>query len=126
MARKLPPLHLLQLFEAAGRHLSFKKAAEELYLTPSAISHQIKALEEHLDITLFKRLTRGVQLTPAGVNYLEVVKDVFQRLDHGTMSLKQRFCAQSLRISTIPSTGATARSLKTIRFPRRSSMAVRV
>jgi LysR family glycine cleavage system transcriptional activator len=103
MARKLPPLHLLQLFEAAGRHLSFKKAAEELYLTPSAISHQIKALEEHLGIALFTRLTRGVQLTSAGANYLVVVKDVFQRLDQGTKSLKQRFCAQSLRISTIPS-----------------------
>lgn len=102
MARKLPPLHLLQLFEAAGRHLSFKKAAEELHLTPSAISHQVKALEENLGITLFKRLTRGVQLTPAGAHYLVVVKDVFQRLDQGTTSLKQQFSSQSLRISTIP------------------------
>ncbi len=103
MARKLPPLHLLQIFEAAGRQLSFKKAAEELFVTPSAISHQVKALEEHLGIALFKRLTRGVQLTPAGANYLLVVKDIFERLDHGTSALKQRFSSQSLRISTIPS-----------------------
>lgn len=102
MARKLPPLHLLQLFEAAGRHLSFKKAAEELYLTPSAISHQIKALEENLGIKLFNRLTRGVQLTSAGADYLVVVRDVFQLLDKGTAALKQRFLSQSLKISTIP------------------------
>jgi LysR family glycine cleavage system transcriptional activator len=101
MARKLPPLHLLQLFEAAGRHLSFKKAAEELHLTPSAISHQVKALEENLGIVLFTRLTRGVQLTPAGEHYLLVVKDIFARLNQGTTSLKQRFSSQSLRISTI-------------------------
>jgi LysR family glycine cleavage system transcriptional activator len=103
MARKLPPLHLLQLFEAAGRHLSFKKAAEELNLTPSAISHQIKALEENLGIVLFTRLTRGVALTLAGANYLVVVRDVFERLDQGTRVLKQQFSSQSLRISTIPS-----------------------
>jgi len=100
MARKLPPLHLLQLFEAAGRNLSFKKAAEELFLTPSAISHQIKALEENLGIELFIRLTRGVQLTPAGKQYLGVVQKVFQTLDKGTTSLKQQFSSGSLRITT--------------------------
>jgi LysR family glycine cleavage system transcriptional activator len=100
MARKLPPLHLLQLFEAAGRNVSFKKAAKELFLTPSAISHQIKALEENLGIVLFKRLSRGVQLTAAGKSYLLVVQDVFQRLAAGTNSLRQAFSSQPLRIST--------------------------
>jgi len=100
MARKLPPLHLLQLFEAAARNLSFKKASEELFLTPSAISHQIKALEENLGIVLFKRLTRGVELTPAGKNYLVVVQKVFQVLDKGTTTLKQQFSSQSLKITT--------------------------
>ncbi len=103
MARKLPPLHLLHLFEVAGRHSSFKKAGEELHLTPSAISHQIKALEENLGISLFNRLTRGVGLTSAGQHYLLVVQDVFQRLDHGTASLKQKFSSPALRISTFPS-----------------------
>lgn len=106
MARQLPPLHLLQLFEAAGRHSSFKKAAEELFLTPSAISHQIKSLENHLDITLFKRATRGVKLTSAGEKYMVTVQEIFHLLDHGTSSLKREFSspAQStlLRISTIP------------------------
>jgi len=106
MARRLPPLHLLQLFEAAGRHSSFKKAAQELFLTPSAISHQIKSLEESLGIVLFKRVTRGVKLTAAGEKYMTTVQEVFHLLDEGTISLKQEFSAQAqsrlLKISTIP------------------------
>jgi LysR family glycine cleavage system transcriptional activator len=100
MARKLPPLHLLHLFEAAGRNLSFKKAAEELYLTPSAISHQIKALEENLETTLFTRQARGVKLTIAGTSYLAVVQEVFEKLDQGTTQLKKQHNSQSLRIAT--------------------------
>jgi LysR family glycine cleavage system transcriptional activator len=106
MARSLPPLHLLQLFESAGRHSSFKKAAEELFLTPSAISHQIKSLEKNLGIVLFKRATRGVKLTPAGERYIATVQEMFHLLDHGTSSLKREFSVQAqstlLRISTIP------------------------
>ena len=100
MARKLPPLHLLQLFEAAGRNLSFKKAAQELFLTPSAISHQIKALEENLGMALFTRQARGVKLSVAGVTYLEVVQQTFQTLEHGTLQLKKQHLSQSLRIAT--------------------------
>lgn len=100
MARKLPPLNLLQLFEAAGRNLSFKKAAEELFLTPSAISHQIKALKENLGLALFTRQARGVKLSEAGTTYLVVVQDVFQKLELGTLQLKKQLVSQSLRIST--------------------------
>jgi LysR family glycine cleavage system transcriptional activator len=100
MARKLPPLHLLHLFEAAGRNLSFKKAAEELFLTPSAISHQVKSLEENLNMTLFIRQARGVKLTLAGERYLTVVQDVFHRLDQGTALVKKQSLSQSLRIAT--------------------------
>jgi len=103
VAKSLPPLHLLHLFEAAGRNLSFKKAGEELHLTPSAISHQIKSLEEHLDITLFRRITRGVELTSAGQQYLWVVQGVFKKLEMGTASLKRDFSSLALRISTVPS-----------------------
>jgi LysR family glycine cleavage system transcriptional activator len=103
MARKLPPLHLLHLFEAAGRNLSFKKAAEELFLTPSAISHQVKSLEENLGMTLFIRQARGVKLTLAGARYLKVVQDVFQKLDQGTALVKKQFSSQSLRIATFSS-----------------------
>ncbi|MDN4501034.1 LysR substrate-binding domain-containing protein [Alteromonadaceae bacterium BrNp21-10] len=103
MARKRPPLHLLQLFEAAGRNMSFKKAGEELHITPSAISHQIKSLEEYLGVALFQRLTRGVKLTSAGLYYLQVVQELFQKLDHGTTVLKQNYTTPNLRISTLPS-----------------------
>ena len=106
MARSLPPLHLLQLFEAAGRHSSFKKAAEELFLNPSAISHQIKSLEKHLGIVLFTRATRGVKLTSAGEKYMVTVQEIFHLLDNGTSSLKREFSLPTqstlLRISTIP------------------------
>jgi LysR family glycine cleavage system transcriptional activator len=102
MARKLPSLHLLYLFEAAARNLSFKKAAEELFLTPSAISHQIKALEENLGIALFTRLARDVKLIVAGTSYLAVVQEVFQKLEQGTLQLKKQYFSQSLRIPTVP------------------------
>ncbi len=70
MARNLPPLNSLRAFEAAARHLSFTKAAEELHVTPAAISHQIKALEEQLGVPLFRRLTRALRLTQAGQSAL--------------------------------------------------------
>ena len=56
--RRLPPLNALKAFEAAGRHMSFSRAAEELHVTPAAISHQIKALETDLGVKLFRRLNR--------------------------------------------------------------------
>ncbi len=59
-------VNALRAFEAAARHLSFLKAAEELHVTPGAISQQVKALEEQLGIVLFRRLARGVLLTEAG------------------------------------------------------------
>ena len=60
MTRRLPPLNALRAFEAAARHLSFTKAAEELHVTPAAISQQVKALEDHLGVKLFRRLTRAL------------------------------------------------------------------
>jgi len=63
---RLPPLNALRAFEAAARHLSFAEAAAELHVTPAAISHQIKALEEWLGQQLFERKTRQVRLTEAG------------------------------------------------------------
>lgn len=64
MARRLPVLNQIRAFEAAARHRSFKAAAEELGVTQSAVSHQIKALEETLDVRLFTRRTRAVDLGP--------------------------------------------------------------
>ena len=66
MADRLPPLNALRAFEAAARRGSFRDAATELHVTPAAISHQIKALEDHLGVALFRRLNREVRLTDQG------------------------------------------------------------
>ena len=66
MSYRLPPLNALRAFEVAARHLSFKKAAGELSVTPTAVSHQIKSLEEFLDLPLFRRLPRALELTAQG------------------------------------------------------------
>ena len=63
--RRLPPLNALRAFEAAARHLSFTKAADELHVTPAAVSHQVKALEAHAGVRLFRRLNNGLALTEA-------------------------------------------------------------
>ena len=77
MTYRLPPLSALRAFEAAARHLSFKKAAEELHVTPAAISQQIKQLEGYLDVTLFRRLTRALELTERGEAMLPKIREGF-------------------------------------------------
>lgn len=75
MSYRLPPLNALRAFEAAARHLSFKRAAAELAVTPTAISHQIKGLEEYLGVALFRRLTRALELTAVGEAMLPKVRE---------------------------------------------------
>jgi LysR family glycine cleavage system transcriptional activator len=75
MTYRLPPLNALRAFEVAARHLSFKNAAKELSVTPTAVSHQIKMLEDFLDLALFRRLTRSLELTPEGEAMLPKVRD---------------------------------------------------
>jgi LysR family glycine cleavage system transcriptional activator len=75
MSYRLPPLNALRAFEAAARHLSFKKAAAELSVTPTAVSHQIKLLEEFLGLPLFRRLVRALELTAQGQAMLPKVRD---------------------------------------------------
>jgi LysR family glycine cleavage system transcriptional activator len=76
----LPPLNALRAFEAAARHMSFALAARELHVTPAAISHQIKGLEEHLGRPLFRRLKRGLELTRSGHALLPRLSEGFGRL----------------------------------------------
>ena len=80
MRDSLPPLNALRAFEAAARHLSFKKAAQELHVTPAAIGHQVKGLEDYLGVQLFRRLNRALRLTEAGQACLPSLKDGFDRL----------------------------------------------
>jgi LysR family glycine cleavage system transcriptional activator len=77
---QLPPLNALRAFEAAARHGSFLHAAEELHVTPGAISRHVKLLEEHLNIPLFRRLPRGLELTPAAHRLLPKISASFEMI----------------------------------------------
>lgn len=87
MSRRLPPLNGLKVFEAAARHLSFTRAAEELFVTQAAVSHQIKGLEEFLGIKLFRRRNRVLLLTEEGQSYYLDIKDVFTGILESTERL---------------------------------------
>ncbi|MBD9604366.1 LysR family glycine cleavage system transcriptional activator [Pseudomonas sp. PvR086] len=82
--KSLPPLNWLRAFEVSARCLNFTHAAEELHLTQGAVSQQIRQLESHLGVALFKRLPRGLGLTEEGQSYLPVVQDAISRLAVGT------------------------------------------
>lgn len=101
----LPPLHTLPAFEAVARLGSFLAAAEALHLTPSAISHRIKQLEEHLGQPLFERRHRAVVLTAAGRRYLAVVREALLRLDEASAVLRAPR-RERLRISAAPALGS--------------------
>ncbi|PID44534.1 MAG: LysR family transcriptional regulator [Proteobacteria bacterium] len=87
MAHRLPNLNLLRAFEAAARHRSFTTAAEELSLTPAAISQQVRALENNLGFLLFERLPRGVTLTHMGAAYLPPIRQAFDDISASTSGL---------------------------------------
>lgn len=93
----------MKCFESAARHGSFNKAAQELNVTPSAISHQIKGLESFLGIELFRRTKRKVVLTEAGEKYIKPIKQVFQQLEQATADLTSAQHAGSLRLAVAPS-----------------------
>lgn len=82
--RRLPPLNTLRVFETVGRHLSFGKAADELHITQSAVSHQIRNLETDLGVALFIRKTRAIELTPEGRRYFASMQQVFALLAEST------------------------------------------
>src|ERR1700747_637253 len=87
MRPRLPPLNALKAFEAAARHESFTRAAEELFVTPGAVSHQVKALEAELTVKLFNRERQRLIITEAGKDYLTVVRDALDRIAIGTERL---------------------------------------
>ncbi len=103
---KLPPLNALRAFEAGARHLSFTKAAAELHVTQAAVSHQVKALEEHLGYPLFKRMTRKLGLTEQGRALFPVVSDAFQRIAETADELRRGGASRTLTVSITPAFGA--------------------
>ena len=103
MTRKLPSLNALRAFEAAGRHLSFTKAAEELLITQGAVSRHVRGLEDELGVELFTRKTRALELTDVGATYLATVREAFELLLEGTRKLDARLGRRTLRISLLAS-----------------------
>ncbi|MFV0576291.1 MAG: transcriptional regulator GcvA [Vibrio sp.] len=103
MARRLPPLNSLRVFEAAARYLSFTRAAEELFVTQAAVSHQVKALEEFLGIKLFRRRNRSLLLTEEGQSYFLDIKDIFTSISDATDKVLERSEKGALTISLTPS-----------------------
>ena len=106
MRRHLPPLNALRAFEAAARHLSFTRAAEELAVTQAAISHQVKALEEWLGVDLFIRRNRKLFLTEAGQAYLPPLTNAFNELDDATHRTTRVDSSGVLTVSVLPSFAA--------------------
>lgn len=102
MTYRLPPLNALRAFEAAARHLSFKDAGEELSVTPTAISHQIRGLEEYLGFYLFRRLTRALELTREGRAMLPKVREGLECFAAAIESTRQHDAGGRLLVTSPP------------------------
>ena len=100
--QKLPSLNALQVFEIVARHMSFQQAAKELDVTPTAISHQIKVLEDSLGIMLFRRRPRPLALTEAGKALYPAIRDGFDTIERAIAKLKQAPEDNSLTVSVTP------------------------
>ncbi len=114
----LPPLTTLSAFEAAARHLSFKNAAEELSVTPGAVSHQIKALEGDLDTALFQRKHRGVDLTEDGKALYEALSSSFSRISKTLGTIRDRASVGKVTVGSTTAVAALWLSPAVIRFWR--------
>jgi LysR family glycine cleavage system transcriptional activator len=106
MRRDLPPFASIRSFEAAARHLSFRRASQELNVTQSAISHQVKALEEHLGVQLFLRGARRIALTDEGADYLDEISVVLDRLAAATDHVRDKEAAGPLFVRSTPAFAA--------------------
>ena len=103
MRKKIPSTTALLAFEAAARHESFTRAAEERALTQSAICRQIAALEDFLGVALFRRTRRGVQLTEAGLSYSRQIAARLDALEHDTLAVMAHHGAGSvLELAVVP------------------------
>jgi len=101
-SQRLPPLSALRVFEAAARYESFNRAAEALHVTPSAVSHQVRSLEEFLGVALFHRLNRQVTLTAEGRAYLPPIRDALEQIHVATEQIRGRVATHVLALSVAP------------------------
>jgi LysR family glycine cleavage system transcriptional activator len=116
MAKRLPPLSALRPFEAAARLESFSRAAEELSLTHGAVSHQVRALEDHLGTALFSRQGKRVTVTPAGRAFAEVVRNALQEIARAADVAAAKPRGNRLSVSVLPSFAARWLMPRMIRF----------
>jgi LysR family glycine cleavage system transcriptional activator len=103
MLQRLPPLNALKVFESAARHLSLKRAAQELSVTPAAISHQVKTLEDYLGVKLFRRLNRALELTPAAHAALPKLREGFDSLAQAVATMRPQPDSGRVTVSAAPS-----------------------
>ncbi|EGH41435.1 regulatory protein, LysR:LysR, substrate-binding, partial [Pseudomonas syringae pv. pisi str. 1704B] len=105
MRRKIPSTTALVSFEAAARHESFTKAANELSLTQGAVCRQIGGLEEFLGVELFRRSRRGVKLTEAGLSYSRRVSQQLDAVERDTLSVMGQQGANAIELAVVPTFG---------------------
>jgi LysR family glycine cleavage system transcriptional activator len=103
MSGRLPPLNALKAFESAARHMSLKRAAQELSVTPAAISHQVKALEDYLGVKLFRRLNRALELTATARAALPKLRDGFDSLAQAVAAMRPQTDSGQVTVSAAPS-----------------------
>ena len=101
-SKRVPSQNLLRVFAAAARHLSFKLAAEELCVSPPAVSHQIRTLENYLETKLFVRLNRSLELTKEGEEYFSTVQASLAQIEQATNKLFFKNTTDTLNINAIP------------------------
>jgi LysR family glycine cleavage system transcriptional activator len=102
MSARTYPLNALRAFEASARHLSFVKAADELFVTPAAISHQVKRLESYLGVRLFRRLPNGLLLTEAAQRLIGDLVEVFRQLDAAVERIRENRTRGVITLSVAP------------------------
>ncbi|SFL95205.1 LysR substrate-binding domain-containing protein [Marinobacter zhejiangensis] len=111
------PLNALRAFEAASRHLSIKGAAEELGVTPSAVSHQIRSLEDTLGVELLRRVGAGLQMTEAGRQLAPSLNQGFQRIAEGVAQMRDQRQSGPLRLNMLPAFATNWLSPRLHRYP---------
>ena len=116
MSGHLPPLSALRAFEAAARHMSFSKAADELHVTPAAVSHQIHALEQDLGVRLFHRMNRSIELTASARMLLPGLTEAFAGIQSSVRRLRAHNDTGTLTVTASPSLAAKWLVLRLHRF----------
>jgi LysR family glycine cleavage system transcriptional activator len=116
MSGHLPPLSALRAFEAAARHMSFSRAADELHVTPAAVSHQIHALEQDLGVRLFHRMNRSIELTASARVLLPGLSEAFAGIQSSVRRLRAHNDTGTLTVTASPSFAAKWLVLRLHRF----------